>query len=134
MHYIELKVVSRTYAPEADSSRKQMLQGCRISRTERPWYIRRQGIGPRIMLKIKIRLNISIKSDIMTGWNMGSRSLIRTITLKRGVIPIKNGNGTAYDGRGSGSMEARLESGESVQIREIYYGTQESSILLWKEK
>ncbi|MCI8447465.1 MAG: hypothetical protein HFH30_03505 [Eubacterium sp.] len=65
------------------------------------------------MLKIKIRLNISIKSDIMTGWNMGSRSLIRTITLKRGVIPIKNGAGQTdllwNTGKQHSALEGELE-------------------------
>lgn len=54
------------------------------------------------------------------------------ITLKRGIIPIKNGDGAAFGGIFSSAMVQTLESGDTVQMKEIYYGTQKQNILLWK--
>lgn len=55
------------------------------------------------------------------------------IMLKRGIIPIKNGGGAVYGGNLSGELNVQLETGEMVQVEEIYYGTSDSCILLWKE-
>lgn len=111
MHYIELKDVCRS---------------CPSGR-ETAGVISRHGAG---YLGQKER---SISEGRDQAGNQANKNKIEYQHEIRYNDRMEYGNRTAYDGRFSGSMEARLESGETAQIREIYYGTQESSILLWKE-
>lgn len=55
------------------------------------------------------------------------------IFFRRGVIPVKDGNGSSFGGTYSSSLDFVSESGETVRVREIYYGTKDSCRLLWKE-
>lgn len=55
------------------------------------------------------------------------------IILERGVIEVENGSGENWEGTLSISRQGRLESGESVTVTEIYYGTERDGKLLWKE-
>lgn len=53
------------------------------------------------------------------------------VVFKRGIIPVKSGAGTNAKGIYSGSLDAVLEDGKTVRVKEIYYGTQEEHVLLW---
>ena len=53
------------------------------------------------------------------------------VVFKRGIIPVKNGAGTNAKGTYSGSLNAVLDDGKKVRVKEIYYGTQKEHVLLW---
>lgn len=54
------------------------------------------------------------------------------IIIKRGVIATKNGAGENWESRVSISRTGTLKSGEKIPIKEIYYGTEDDCILIWK--
>lgn len=55
------------------------------------------------------------------------------ITVERGVIEQKNGAGENWGGHLKLSRFGRTETGEIVQVKEIYYGTAGDNRLIWKE-
>ncbi len=55
------------------------------------------------------------------------------IVKKRGMIPLKNGLGDPVQDTFQCPRYYTLEDGKKVYLKEIYYGTQDSHTLLWKE-
>lgn len=54
------------------------------------------------------------------------------IFIKQGIIATKNGAGENWESKVSISRTGTLESGEKIPIREIYYGTEDDCILIWR--
>lgn len=54
------------------------------------------------------------------------------ILLQRGVIPIDNGGGEIWDNEWSVARMRSTDSGERVSVREIYCGTEDDCILIWR--
>lgn len=79
----------------------------------------------------------TVHIEVTDGYKATSMDLITQedgkmyVVFKRGMIPVKNGAGTNAKGTYSGSLDAVLEDGKTVRVKEIYYGTQEEHVLLW---
>lgn len=56
------------------------------------------------------------------------------IVIKRGVIPVINGNGENWSGSYSVPRVGTTEDGGTTQVKEIYCGTERDSILIWQEE
>ena len=54
------------------------------------------------------------------------------IMIKQGMIAVNNGGGENWESTFTISRIGTLDSGESVPITEIYYGTGKDSVLIWK--
>lgn len=54
------------------------------------------------------------------------------VTMKRGVIAVENGGGQYWKSVLVVSRNKWISSEESVPITEIYYGTEQDGILIWK--
>lgn len=85
--------------------------------------------GTRYTVSLKITDGYTATSADMLTEEDGKLFLI----LKRGVIPIKSGNGTVHAQTFSGSLTAKTPAGKTTEIKEIYCGTKEDHILLWKK-
>lgn len=55
------------------------------------------------------------------------------IIMKRGIIAIKNGSGENLREDFSIPREGTTKDGKKVRIREIYYGTENDGMLIWRE-
>lgn len=56
-----------------------------------------------------------------------------SIVLKRGMIPVKSGDGGIWTEKYGIPRIRMTEEGEQVQVKEIYYGVGNDRILIWKE-
>lgn len=55
------------------------------------------------------------------------------IVLKRGLLPVRNGNGENFSNSYTCPRIPFSDQGEKVRIKEIYYGTEKSHKLVWQE-
>lgn len=80
-----------------------------------------------------------VRVETTNGYKAVSMDLTATedgklyIVFLRGVVPVKNGAGTNAKGIYSGPLDWEQEEGGTIRIREIYYGTKNDAVRLWKE-